>query len=254
VDGEVHLFNDEFQHYLTYPFDPFMSALATIQPRPENSLLMEFKKWIETLHCLKLNPQTMSKLTDREDQYPAYDMSNFASWYRHMSQEQAGSTSKLQDNLRQIIPGLESLDLSSAGANSRILTAKFGLPSSENPRAGYPVAFDELSDGQRVLIGLYALLNFAVGGNTCLFLDEPENYIAIPEIQPWLMELRDRIDDQGGQVILISHHPEMIDYLAPELGLMFERVGPGPVRVRKYKPDQSLSPSEQIARGWSTNG
>jgi hypothetical protein len=49
---------------------------------------------------------------------------------------------------------------------------------------------------------------------------------------------------------LISHHPEIIDYLAPEVGLLFERDGPGPVRVRKYKPDESLSPSEQIARGW----
>lgn len=180
-------------------------------------------------------------------------MSNFASWYRHVSHEQGASTFKLWNNLSQIFPGFASLDLSDAGANSRILAVEFDLPSPVSPRAGYPVAFDELSDGQRVLIGLYALLNFVVDGNACLFLDEPENYIAIPEIQPWLMELRDRIDDRGGQVILISHHPEMINYLAPEHGLVFERVGPGPVRVRKYTPDQSLPPSEQIARGWSIN-
>lgn len=94
------------------------------------------------------------------------------------------------------------------------------------------------------------MLNFVVEGNACLFLDEPENYIAIPEIQPWLMELRDRIEDRGGQVILISHHPEIINYLAPELGILFERTGSGPVRVRSYEAGQLLSPSEQIARGW----
>jgi len=254
VEGEVHLFNNEFQHRVTYPFDWFRSALATIQPRPENLLLMKFKNWMENLHCLELNPHAMSKLAEREELEPAPDMSNFASWYRHVSQEQGGAASKLQKSLGQIIPGLESLDLKEAGANSRILAANFGFPSEVNTRAGYPVAFDELSDGQRVLIVLYALLNFVVEGNTCLFLDEPENYIAIPEIQAWLMELRDRIEDRGGQVILISHHPEMINYLAPEMGLVFKRSGPGHVHVRNYTPDQLLLPSEQIARGWSSDG
>jgi len=254
LEGEVHLFNNEFEHKVNYPFDWFRSALATVQARPENTLLMKFKNWMESLHCLELNPHAMSKLTEHEELEPASDMSNFASWYRHVSQESGGAASKLRDNLSQIIPGFESLDLSLAGANSRILTAKFALPSSVNPRAGYPVAFDELSDGQRVLICLYALLNFVVDGHTCIFLDEPENYIAPPEIQPWLMELRDRIEDRGGQVVLISHHPETIDYLAPEVGLVFERAGPGPVRVRSYRPDQSLLPSEQIARGWPIDG
>jgi predicted ATPase len=250
IEGEVHLFNDEFQHKVTYPFDPFRSALATIQPRPENTLLMSFKYWIENLQCLKLNPHAMSKLTDREELEPASDMSNFASWYRHVSLEQGRAASKLQTTLSQIIPGLESLDLKEAGANSRILAANFAFPSEANALAGYPVAFDELSDGQRVLIVLYALLSFVVAGNACLFLDEPENYIAIPEVQPWLMDLRDRIEERGGQVILISHHPEMVNYLAPEIGIVFERVGPGHVLVRRYKSDQLLSPAEQIARGW----
>lgn len=254
VDGEVHLFNNEYQRRVTYPFDWFRSALATIQARPENRRLMKFKNWIETLYCLELNPREMSKLAEHEDAEPAFDLSNFASWYRHMAQEQAGCAAKLQEDLRRIIPGLASLDLSRAGATSRILAGNFDLPSPTSPPQGYPVAFDELSDGQRVLICLYALLNFVVEGDACLFLDEPENYIALPEVQPWLIELRDRIEDRGGQVVLLSHHPEMINYLAPEFGVVFERVGPGPVRVHKYRPDQSLLPSEQIARGWSTDG
>jgi predicted ATPase len=254
VEGEVHLFNDSFAQTVTYPFDWFRSALATIQPRSENKKLMQFKKWIENLHCLQLNPHTMSERTESEDPEPAFDMSNFASWYRHMTQERADSASQLQDHLRQLMPGFESLDLRSAGANLRVLAVRFGIPPLSSPPNGFAVTFRELSDGQRILICLYSLLNFIVKDNTCLFLDEPENYIAIPEIQPWLMELNDRIEDFGGQVILISHHPEIVNYLAPELGLIFERVGPGPVRVRNYKLDHSLPPSEQIARGWSIDG
>ena len=252
VQGEVHLFNNESQPKVAYPFDPFRSALATIQPQPDNALLMKFKTWAGNLQCLEIAPRAMSKITGQEDLQPAFDMSNFASWYRHVSQEQGAAASKLQANLTQIIPGLESLDLSAAGANSRILSANVAFPTAVNARGGYPVAFDELSDGQRVLIALYSLLHFVVKGDTCLFLDKPENYIATPEIQPWLMELRDRMDDYGGQVILISHHPEIVDYLAPDAGLVFERSGPGPVRVRKYASNSPLAPSEQIARGGST--
>ncbi len=164
-----------------------------------------------------------------------------------MSQERAASASKLQEQLRKIIPGLESFNLRSKGASARAVVLDFA--SNGDDRKKYSIAFNELSDGQRVLICLYALLNFVVEPGSCVFLDEPENYVAIPEIQPWLMELQDRLDD-GGQAILISHHPEMLNYLAPELGLVFERTGAGPARVRTYHSESSLSPAEQMARGW----
>src|ERR1017187_3541122 len=87
VQGEVHLFNDRFEHKVTYPFDWFRSALATVQERRENSKLMRFKDWIGKLHCLQLNPHAMLRQIAREDPEPAFDMANFASWYRHISQE-----------------------------------------------------------------------------------------------------------------------------------------------------------------------
>ena len=254
IEGEVHLFNDHFEQKVRYPFDWFRSALATIQSRPENKKLIKFKNWIENLHCLQLNPHVMPERTEREESEPALDMSNFASWFRHVTQERADSASRLQDHLRQVMPGFLSLDLRSAGANLRALAVRFAILPESSPLNWFELAFGELSDGQRILICLYALLDFLVDGGNCLFLDEPENYIAIPEIQPWLMELRDRIEDRGGQVILISHHPEIINYLAPELGILFERTGPGPVRVRAYRSEGPLAPAEQIARGWLVNG
>jgi len=253
ADGEVQLFNDEFEQQVTYPFDPFRSALATVQPRRDNRKLITFLRWMAKLHCLRLNPYAMSGRAESEDSAPESDMSNFASWYRHVYQERADSAAKLQEDLRRVIPDFESLDLRQFGGNVRTLEGRFTVPSS--PPYEIQFGFEELSDGQRVLICLYALLHFLVQEGVCLFLDEPENYIALPEIQPWLVELRDRVDERGGQAILISHHPELINYLAPDIGVVFERTGSGPVRTRKYVADGelSLSPSEQIARGWSSN-
>ena len=80
-------------------------------------------------------------------------------------------------------------------------------------KAGNIYRFDQLSDGQRALITLHLLL-FADDAERTLFLDEPDNYITLPELQPWLAELEDSCGDTLPQTILISHHPEAIDFLS----------------------------------------
>jgi predicted ATPase len=86
-----------------------------------------------------------------------------------------------------------------------------------------------------------------------LFLDEPENYLSLPEIQPWLMELNTACGEHFPQTVLISHHPELIDYLGPECGKWIERDPLGPTRVKKMpeRIDEGLKLSGQIARGWT---
>jgi hypothetical protein len=51
--------------------------------------------------------------------------------------------------------------------------------------------------------------------------------------------------------LLISQHPEVIDVLASERPLLFERIDGGPVRVRTniFQRDSGLHASEQLLRG-----
>ena len=252
VDGEVHLFNDSFQHKVNYPFDWFRSAFATIQPRHENQRLMRFKDWLSNVHCLQLDPRRMLGSTDSEQDRPSNDLTNFAAWYRHLTQERVDGAAALQECLSNILPGFQSLDLRAAGGSVRALSARFGS-SDDGSRFSFTVGFEELSEGQRVLICLYAILHFLIRDSVCLFLDEPENFIALPEIQPWLMELQDFISERGGQVTLVSHNPELINYLAVDMGVVFERAGSGPIRAKRFEAsesDDSLEPAERIARGW----
>src|SRR5258708_7316198 len=46
---------------------------------------------------------------------------------------------------------------------------------------------------------LFAVLHGAVGGDATVCIDEPDNYVALRELQPWLTLLRDRVEDEGGQ-------------------------------------------------------
>ncbi len=83
-----------------------------------------------------------------------------------------------------------------------------------------------------------------------LCFDEPDNFVALSEIQPWLQVLRDTLEAQGGQAMIVSHHPEVIDYLALDSLWQFERPS-GPVIARPYEGDAAspLKLSELVARG-----
>jgi predicted ATPase len=249
-NGEVKLYHDDHKSGPEYSFDWSVSALATIVARPDNKKLTWFKKWVEMMFIVSLQPTSMTSETAEESNWLNRDGTNFASWYRYISQEHQDKIFKLTKQLRETIPGFHAFKLEQAGKH-RILKVGF---SSEDPNASqHYFDFEQLSDGQRVMIVLYSLLLGLQDMGHTVFIDEPENYVSLPEIQPWLMELNDACGDGFPQAVLISHHPELIDYLGPESGKWLEREPLGPTRVKKLpeKIEKGLKLSEQIARGWT---
>ena len=248
--GTIQLFHDDHTLGPTYSFDWSVSGLATIVARPDNKMLTEFKEWVEKVLIVSLQPKAMSSDTKEESSWLDRNGTNFSSWYRYLSQEHQDKIFKLREELRNSIPGFHAFKLEQAGRH-RILKVGFTREEDDNPPTFFE--FEKLSDGQRVLIVLYSLLLGLQDLGYTVFIDEPENYVALPEIQPWLMELHDACGDGFTQVILISHHPELIDYLGPECGKWLERDALGPARVKDMptRIDKGLKLSEQIARGWT---
>ena len=111
-------------------------------------------------------------------------MQNFVGWYRHAAQERMRGIAELFKALGEALPGFDSVSLTESGENARALKVDFrGLRDARRPdRFG----FGQLSDGQRALFALYCLIFLSKGRRTSLFLDEPDNYLALREIQPWL--------------------------------------------------------------------
>ena len=248
ANGEVHLYNDRFEHKVTYPFDWHRSALATIAERKDNQLLTKFKRWFANLLCFRINPIGMGGRAEGEDLYPNLYLSNIAAWYRHLVQADQRQNAALLDSLHSVLEGFSFLPLKPVGENVRVLMADFTGSSGRSIKFG----FHELSDGQRCLICLYAILHFVLAKGCTVILDEPDNYVSLREIQPWLTAVGDSIEDGGGQILLISHHPELINQWAPGCGVQFIREGVGPVRVKEFngEADSGLTPAELIARGW----
>ena len=151
-------------------------------------------------------------------------------------------------SLRAALEGFNFLKLEEVGENLRSLVVEF------EPARGVKldVGFNRLSDGQRCLICLYTILHFILNKGNTVILDEPDNFISLREIQPWLNAVSDAIDHSHGQVLIISHHPELMNQWAPDYGVQFIREGVGPVRLKKFEGEsyKSLLPSDIMARGW----
>jgi hypothetical protein len=112
----------------------------------------------------------------QEELRPSSHMENYASWYRHLSQDQ-GMAFRLTETLRDVLHGFEHFRFEQVGEQHRLLKLYFADGEGHAP-IGYSLA--DLSDGQRTLIALYTLLSKACADESCkyiLCLDEPDNFI-----------------------------------------------------------------------------
>jgi predicted ATPase len=246
-EGDVQLYRDDHSIGPKYPFDWSLSAVASMYSRPENTRLTWFKQCLARFIIVQIIPSMMVEDSVQEETRLCAKMENYVSWYRYLSQDQ-GKIFELTNELREVLDGFAAFKFDGAG-DQRRLKAIFSASSSV-----FEYRFSELSDGQRMLIALYTLICCTQGGDRyTLCIDEPENFLALPEIKPWLVKLYDLCADGQLQALLVSHHPELINYLlASPVGLWLDRENNGPVRARPIASDDQtgLSVSELIARGW----
>jgi hypothetical protein len=251
--GEVQLYRDDFSRGPKFKFDWKQSGLGALGSRQDNRRLAWFRDWLENLYVVRMNPFAMHGNTEHERSRPLKDMSDFAAWYLHLIPVLQDLPFELKQSLNELWETFEGFRFDKVGKTASVLRAKFAAPGDDTGEKAADYAFDELSEGQRVLIVLYTLLHFA-SRTPDLFLgiDEAQNYMALAEIQPWLSGLVDAAEEHGFQVLLASHHPELINYLAPDRCVRLVRERGGPTRVLAFsaEPGSRLTPAETVARGW----
>jgi predicted ATPase len=207
-----------------HQLDQSRSALPTFVGRG----IAPFREWLAGISCWHINPVAIGSRAESEDIAPRVDLANFAAWYRHLVQAHPRENSAFHKDLRESLDGFDQLVL--ADENFRTLYAEF---LGDDKRIRIP--FGELSDGQRCLICLYAIMHFAVAMGGTVIIDEPDNFISLREIQPWLMRIEEIADDHKGQVILISHHPEILNQWAGPYGVQFNSGGRGSSASREVQ-------------------
>lgn len=251
ADGIAQLYRDNYTKGPTGIFGWSHSGVGFFGERSDSTKLTRFKREIARFVIASPCPPLFKPEAHGEDEFLDRLMDNFVGWYRHAAQENMRGIADLFPALAEALPGFDSMNLTEAGENVRALKVDFVRDADDRRRVDR-YRFRQLSDGQKALVALYSLIFMSPHGRASLFLDEPDNYLALREVQPWFAALAESCGDTVEQAVVVSHHPVTIDYLAGAKGRWFYRDGNGPARVAA-KPESlpdGLSLSETIARGW----
>ena len=249
-NGDVQLFRDDHSEGPIYSADWTESALARVASRDTNTRLTAFLEFMRNVIVCGLYPANFEHESARHDLMLTRDARNFASWYQHLQLEQPGRVETFRNALKHVIDGFDGIRLPKVGMNTRAFVMDFREAGKE-----FSLGLDEISDGQRALSALYAIVHLSAGLGYTLFLDLPENHLALAEIQPWLIDLSEACGTEIPQAVICSHHPELIDFLGYAHGVSLAREVSGVTKwtsVADANPgdENPLKLSEIVARGW----
>ena len=248
VEGQVRLYRDDHSEGPVFTSDWSESALARVMPSLDNRRLTLFLAFVRSIIVCRLHPPAFKTEVDGESSVLSVDGWNFGAWYRSVVQENPHVAVAFNHAVGEVIEGLYEIRLERVGIETRALSVTF-----EAGDRSFSLHFGELSGGERMLIALYGLLHLTQGSGAPLFIDEPDNHVALCEIQPWAAELADACGDGVAQAVLCSHHPELIDYFGGRRGRLLQREPSGDIKVGPldaHLADGPLKLSEVIARGW----
>jgi len=247
--GKVQLYRDNNSERLPDKFDGSQSLLPSLNDYPK---LTWFRERMARFIIVQMVPSLMVDEIDREQIHLNTHMGNFVSWYRDLSENRGEKVEEIGNILNKVLDGFINFKFEQV-KDDLVLKVRF----SGEKYNGKPIEYRlrELSDGQKTLVALYALIYGTKSEDYTLCLDEPENFLPLLEIQPWLIELYDMCTEGKLQALLISDHPELINYLlASPIGYWFERQSNALVRVKRISSEvadnSGLPVAELIARGW----
>lgn len=226
-----------------FPLDWRQAALGAIQPANDRREVAVLQQALAGLLILRPSPREMEAESKAEAAYPQLYLRNLTSWYRALSQEQEW-TDELRESLREIWPDFRSFRLENVGLQAKALQLRFEGP-------GDPLFFHQLSDGEKALVSLYMVrAALKTGAARTMMVDEPDNYVGLPELQPWVLSIMELLDENH-QAILISHHPEILSFGQADSGSYLWRDNhASPTRISRLQAAEGLSVGETVARGW----
>ncbi len=223
-----------------FPLDWRQAALASIQPKGSRREIELLQDAMASLLILRPNPRSFQEESKAEVRLPDLEMRSCVSWFRFLAQEQDWLDS-LRDSLREVWPDFKSFKLENVGMTAKALQLRFE----------HPLFFHQLSDGERMLVALYMLRSaLATGAISTVFIDEPDNFVGLPELQPWVLAMRELLDDNH-QTIIISHHPEILSRAGEDFGGYFWRDNHhSPTRIQPLVVPEGMAAGEALASAW----
>lgn len=210
------------------PFEGKQSALAT--GLASTTLTTRFLTLVRRVLVFRLNPWSFDIDAREENAMLNIDGSNLVAFLRSWSQADPEAFVEWKRRALRALPHFGDLQLKELVPGSRMLVGTKQIDGKEKL-----LNIASFSEGERVRLALQAIAGL---GGIAIGLDEPDNFLAPSEVQPILRSFTlDR--SPASQLLIVTHHPESIDYLASYATWLFERTDEGLTRVRRYEFDRA---------------
>jgi len=203
------------QQEAKFRIDWHQVALPIIQ---EESRLDPFKHWLARMLILRPVPVLIDGESKDVTLEPNAQLTDFGAWWSGLLAHAPSAYSTIDEYMKQLMPDIKDIKNPATGKDSRSLLIQFS-----NERETLPLPFADLSDGEKcfMICALVLAANDVYGPLLC-FWDEPDNYLALPEVGHFIMALRGAFQS-GGQFIATSHNPETIRRFSDENTLVLYR-------------------------------
>ncbi len=201
-EGTIDMFTDDGKE-LSFRSDWKRSGLVV--GSSNNSKIRAFGKQISMLYAFHLVPALMKQ--DIEKPMESLDMygANFAAWRFFHAAHRLMTQAKIVEQSKYFIPGLVDIgNIKKGDWYALAVKVKFNGPEKD-------IEFNELSDGQKTLLALYSIIANIPDKSTVL-IDEPENFLALGELQPWLEAMNNAWEERDIQFVVISHNPQTLNW------------------------------------------
>lgn len=138
-----------------------------------------------------------------------FDSGNFIVWLKRILSERPDAQGTFDSELRIALPDCLSYawnDIAFEPTDNLYLTFGEG-----DVALSHSIAFGELSDGEKISVLGATLITLARSGvRFFCFWDEPDNYLAVSEVQGFITRLRKYLRINGCRLIISSHNVETI--------------------------------------------
>jgi predicted ATPase len=228
VDGQPRYTRDDAREYIAekgrpgknaFRIDKSLVSLPIVQADGAYDPLFLFRRWLAQMLILKPVPSLIQGDSSQESLLPEPDIGNYGDWFSGLLAYSPSSYTKIAQYLQQVLPDLKDIKNPNLSANYRSLQIQFS-----NESGNLTLPFHALSDGEKcfLICGLVLAANDAYGPLFC-FWDEPDNYLAIDEVEHFVMALRRTFLHSGGQFVATSHNAETIRCFSNENTLLLHR-------------------------------
>jgi predicted ATPase len=201
-----------------FRIDWHLVALPIVQEKSAADPLFVFKHWLARMLILRPTPGLITGDSNEETLEPDLQVTNYGAWFSGLLAYAPAAYANIDEYLKQVLPDLKDIRNPVIGKDSRSLTVQFS-----NGQGNLSVPFEELSDGEKCFMICALVLAAQVHyGPLLCFWDEPDNYLAIPEVGHFVVALR-RAFQGGGQFIATSHNAEAIRRFSDDSTLVLYR-------------------------------